>query len=1187
MRNILYVSFIILFFLPFSGKGQFFVNANASITTPECSDSTTTYLLTANIPNQSGQIWNTKKINLTQRFDVQFQMFMGTKTYSVGADGMTFALQNIGITATGSPGGGLGFQGLTPSLAVEFDTYQNGWDPAYCHTAIEKNGDIDHTDLSGNNLAGPTKLSPINAALPDGAWHNVEIIWNPADDSLSVYFDCVFRIGYQGDIVDSIFGGNPNLYWGFTGGTGAAYNNQEVCIAKTFSYNLNDTGICYGDSAHLKVSGGVSYSWSPKKWLSADTGASVYAKPDSTITYTVSIKSSCGIISIDSTTITVNPLPKLTMGAPVNVLCNGGNSGSARVTASAGNTPYTYAWTPTGGSNAAASGLSAGTYTVTVTSNAGCDATASVTLTQPTRVTAATAVIPAKCGNNNGSAKVTPGGGYSPYAYLWAPGGQTTANAIGLSAAIYTVTVTDKNGCTSTATAIVPSSFISVAINPNTPVSCFGGSNGTATATVTGGIPSYTYSWSPTGGNGAKGTGLSAGSYTVTVTDSNGCTASARTMITQPALLKTSISAVTNVLCNGGNSGNATASATGGTGPYAYLWANIGGTNATGTGLSVGSYTITVTDNNGCTATTSVNITQPAPLSTTTAFTHASCNLANGTATVAVSGGTGPYAYLWNPSGQTTVTATGLKIGSYTASITDNNHCTTSASVTVTQPSLVTATIGSVINVSCNNGGNGSATVTPSGGTTPYTYIWNPGGNTNAHATGLFALSYTTTVTDANGCSVTAGIILTEPPPLAMTITEPKLICKDSMGILVANPSGGSAPYTYHWSTGYTSTTNTVTITPKTTSNYSVIVTDGNGCTETGQITLQYGPSFQVDISGKKAVCIGDSTYVCATAVGGVGSDSYLWEPLGNTNSCVELTPPASGGAATYTLSVVDGCGLTVTVTTTIASDPKPYVNMYANFYQGCSPLCIQFHNTTIISQGGIKQYIWDLGNGDTVHTINSEYCYAAAGEYNITLTAISDSGCSATLKKLNMITVYTHPNAAFIYSPQPVDILTPTVQFMDESHDNYGIAYHWWSFGDNSDSTSNLSDPTHTYNDTGTYCANLIVMNNRGCTDTTTSCFIVGPAFSLYIPSAFSPNGDSKNEVFKPVGKYIKKYEMYIFDRWGMEVFHSTDISNGWNGTMHGSSEISQEDIYIYKISVTDSRGEEHSYIGNVTLLK
>jgi gliding motility-associated-like protein len=287
-----------------------------------------------------------------------------------------------------------------------------------------------------------------------------------------------------------------------------------------------------------------------------------------------------------------------------------------------------------------------------------------------------------------------------------------------------------------------------------------------------------------------------------------------------------------------------------------------------------------------------------------------------------------------------------------------------------------------------------------------------------------------------------------------------------------------------------------------------------------------------------------------------------------------------------YTVIVVDGCGATTTASTTVYTDPTPQVNLSANFYEGCAPFCIQFHNQTMLSSGGIGQSIWTFGDGDSSHTKNPIYCYPTSGSYDISLTVVSDSGCTATLKRVDLITIFSAPKAAFTYSPQPVTILTPTVQFIDESTDAYGIAYHWWAYGDNSDSTSNLADPVHTYQDTGSYCANLIVMNNRGCTDTTTNCFIIEPDYALYIPSAFTPNGDRKNEVFKPVGKYIKNYEMYIFDRWGMEIFHSTDMNNGWNGTLNGTGPISQEDIYVYKITITDSRGTEHSYVGRVTLL-
>jgi gliding motility-associated-like protein len=233
-----------------------------------------------------------------------------------------------------------------------------------------------------------------------------------------------------------------------------------------------------------------------------------------------------------------------------------------------------------------------------------------------------------------------------------------------------------------------------------------------------------------------------------------------------------------------------------------------------------------------------------------------------------------------------------------------------------------------------------------------------------------------------------------------------------------------------------------------------------------------------------------------------------------------------------------------------------------------------------------VESYRWDFGDGDSAKGENPLYCYTKSGAYNVTLTVVSDSGCSSTLTKENMVTVYSRPMAAFTYSPQPVTILTPTVQFMDESIDAYGLGYRWWSFGDGSDSVSNSANPTHTYRDTGAYCATLIEMNNKGCMDTVTNCLIIEPQYNLYIPSAFTPNGDGLNETFKPVGQYVKSFEMYIFDRWGIQLYHTTDINQGWNGTVNGGS-ISQEDTYIYKITVRDAQGIPHSYIGNVTLVK
>ncbi len=949
------------------------------------------------------------------------------------------------------------------------------------------------------------------------------------------------------------------------------------------------TGIICGRHGTVTLSGpfGASaYQWSGPKGgiLSSDTIENITV--DSAGQYTLILTPVTGDLCQDTLHYTVKGLDSLVATAAVNshIACFGG-TGTGIAKAINGYSPYGYQWTAPGGTNAIGTGLVAGNYTVTITDSNACSATATLVMTQPTQLTATTKITPATCGNSNGTATANPNGGVGPYVYAWAPGGQTNKTATNLSSKTYTLTVTDKNGCTTTATAVIPPSVVTAAVNATTSVSCFGGSDGTATVTPNGGISPYAYSWSPKGGTGVTATGLSVGSYTVTVTDSSGCTTTAVGTVAQPAVLVANISGINKILCNGGV-GTATAAGSGGTAPYNYAWSPIGGTAAIGTGLSVGTYTVNVTDKNGCTASTKVVMTQPAAISYVVSFTKATCDQANGTASIAVAGGATPYTYAWNPSGETTATATGLKAGTYNVSVNDNNNCTASATVTVTQPTLVTASVTINSQVSCNNGADGSGSITASGGTTPYVYNWNPGGNTNANATGLFALSYTITVTDANGCTATADASLTEPTAILVNITEPRLICKDSTGDLFANASGGAPPFKYAWSAGCLATTSTAQITPITTINYSVVVTDAHGCTASAQIILQFGPSFASEITGKKSVCIGDSTFLCAKALGGVGLDTYIWEPSGNTNSCVYIAP-GNVSSVDYTVAVVDGCGATSTVSTTITTDPYPSVNMYANFYDGCAPFCMQFHNASTIPLGKLVQYNWILGNGDTLSSENPLYCYKSSGQFDVTLAVTSDSGCSASLTKKGMITVYSAPQAAFTYSPQPVTILTPTVQFTDESRDKYGIAYHWWTFGDGTDSISNTTNPTHTYQDTGTYCANLIVMNARGCSDTITNCLIIGPAFTLYIPSAFTPNGNGLNDVFKPVGEYIKNFDMYIFDRWGMEIYHTSDMNTGWNGAVHGVGAICQEDTYIYKITVTDSQGTLHSYVGNVSLLK
>ncbi len=632
----------------------------------------------------------------------------------------------------------------------------------------------------------------------------------------------------------------------------------------------------------------------------------------------------------------------------------------------------------------------------------------------------------------------------------------------------------------------------------------------------------------------------------------------------------------------GNNNGSITVNVVGGTAPYTYTWAPNISTTSTATGLAPGTYQITVNDAACNVQTISVTLVMVS-LNVTVSQTNILCaGQANGTVNFSVSGGTKPYTYNWNPNVSTDSTAINLSAGSYTVSISDLVGCTYHDTITITSPPVLTAPIV-VVNELCNGGTAGKATATAGGGVAPYTYSWTNGSTTDS-AVNLSAGTYTLTLKDANGCSLTASATITQPAQLTVHVTGPQTICANSSGTLKAIVGGGTAPYTFSWNGGPPTSADSDVVIPANSQTYTVNVTDANGCQTVGQFTVILGPPLTITTKGPTSTCAGNTVTICATAGGGTGGYTYLWTPGNLTGPCIVVSPSVS---TTYSVTVFDNCGSQIGTTKTVAVNPLPNVKLSADLYQGCSPLCIQFRNKTTVMSGGLQSYVWTFGNGDTSHAKNPTYCYPNSGIYSVSLTVVSDSGCSATLSDLNLITVFEHPNASFSLSPQPATIISPNIQFTDMSTSQYGLSYWWWNFGDGVDSTSNLENPSHTFQDTGSYCAKLVVMDIHGCTDTATNCLVIDPVFNLYIPDAFSPNGDGKNEVFMPKGQYIKTYELYIFDRWGMQLFHSNDINNGWNGTVKGGSTISQEDTYVYKIYVTDSKNKQHSFIGNVTILK
>ena len=452
---------------------------------------------------------------------------------------------------------------------------------------------------------------------------------------------------------------------------------------------------CYGGNTGLNPTlifafgstGPYSYAWSPTATNfaqdSIDGAVNLTAGA-----YTVTITNALGCIGTVVVNITQPPKLTLTTSASTNDLCNGGNNGSATVLAGGGTPSYTYGWAPAVSTTHSASNLTAGVYIVTVTDSNSCKTRDTITITQPVAITTSASVAPTGCTANNGSVSVVASNGVTPYTYLWMPGGNTTTSVSGLGLGNYTCTVTDANGCHVNATTIVPdSTTLSTSLVNSTNVKCFGDNNGAATLNVTGGMGHQdTYLWAPTGGTTTSASGLSAGTYSFTATDSVGCKSLTLITITQPHQLRDSMTNIRNIACYGANTGRTTVGVSGGTSPFTYVW-STNATTATITGLAIGTYTVKVTDNNGCLDSASITLTQPATaVADSNHVTSISCFGGTANATVYPYGGVHPYTYAWAPGGNTTNSAVGLSAGTYVVTVRDSNKCRLRDTIIITQP---------------------------------------------------------------------------------------------------------------------------------------------------------------------------------------------------------------------------------------------------------------------------------------------------------------------------------------------------------------------------------------------------------------------------------------------------------------------------------------------------------------------
>jgi gliding motility-associated-like protein len=864
-------------------------------------------------------------------------------------------------------------------------------------------------------------------------------------------------------------------------------------------------------------------------------------------------------------------------GQNVTITWNSGISGASFTSAGGSRPTATFSWTPTAADISTASHC----FTVTVQDD-NCPYNGSQTFSFCITVTGIvlnTSSSPANCASANGTANVSVVTGTGPYTYSWSSGGAAPSEN-GLLPGTYTVTVSGS-GCTSTAAVAVASGAVPATLNPtSSSVSCYAGNNGTASANAVGGTTPYTYSWS-NGGSAATIAGLPAGVYTVTVTTSAGCTTTGTATITQPVSALSQSVSQTNVTCFGMNNGSATTAVTGGTGPYTYAWTTSPvQTTAAANALYAGTYSITVTDNNGCTVSSSVTISQPNALNANAMVVHnVTCNGMNdGYATVGASGGTGTFSYTWNTSpAQYVQTVSGLPPGSYTATVSDANGCTATSSLSITEPPALSISSAGFPST-CNGSNDGQGIIIPSGGTPTYTYQWMPTGGTSASATGLVPGTYTAVATDANGCTITASITITQPSPVITAASAGTTICSGQNTTISGSASGGTGTYTYNWP-GVGSGANQ-TVNPTMNTVYTVIATDANGCTGSpANVTINVTSltASNLSVSPPASICDGNSATISSSVTGSTGPVSIFWSGgLGTGNGPFTVSPSSS---ITYTVTVSDACGNTVTSAVPVTVHPLPVISLSPQSVASCEKATLTYVDNSTTNSGAT--YNWSFGDGTVSNQVSPVHDYSSSGTYTINVTVTSPFGCVSTAGTTSTVVVY--PGTIADFSSQAVDgsTVSPIYQFSDQS---VNAVSHFWTFGDGT--TSTALNPAHTYADKGMYTVSLLTITTNGCRDSITKTVEITPVFTLYIPNAFTPDGNGSNDAFAPKGAEISEFNMMIFNRWGEMIFSTDDINKGWDGHANNGDKVAEQGVYVYKIAVRDFAQKYHDYTGHVTLL-
>lgn len=878
-------------------------------------------------------------------------------------------------------------------------------------------------------------------------------------------------------------------------------------------------------------------------------------------------------------------------------------------------------------------GIATVTYTVTPTSGT-CKGTAfNVVVTVNPPIYPDIVLKNITCfGANNGSIQTNITGGVpfktgSPYLITWSgPNGFTSGNTTisNLNPGDYLLTVKDSVGVTfSKSYTILEPQVINIQTSTSKNNTCHGAANGEIAIVATGGIPPYAYSWIKDGipfTGSADIKNLSPGNYTVTVTDTFNClpkTASF-TITEPPAIVITPFSQV-NLTCFGDTNGSVSVSVAGGVPGYTYSWTGPNGFSAKTkdlTNLAAGIYTLTVTDNSGCSQTFTANVTQPAQIKITPVVTPVTCYQANDASIqLNISGGIPPYGIQWSNLAKGTI-QNNLSPGTYTVTVTDSSGCKMSKDIVIAEAAFFLQPV--VRQITCFGANDGSIALNIQGGSPPVKLSWSDGSPAGYTRNRLVPGTYTAYLSDASACSFIKSFTIIEPSKLKLfaNITNAFDCNNPNSGAISLTVSGGTRPYSYAWTNGKTSSG----LTGIQGGKYGVTVTDSLGCSvdsvfeviEPLPITLSVNitPDFNCQTNVLNEICT-------AQVTGGIPPYVFNWSSgtvSGLNNETMETAQPGF-----IVLGVTDGKGCTASYTFNLAV-PIPGID-----YQIIDCNAHTFSFNAIIPNGLASDYsfLWDFGDGKTDTTQQPQHTFSASGTHKVTLTMKSPTCTSVfvenitvdatpvlTLDKLPVFctgdSILLHVSGASTYrwsngwtgdslliklpgdysvagttqhgctvalpfkatnfdsfnytiqtDKENVTTADPTLKLWSES-----ISYsdYFWDFGDSQSAEGNNQSHTYDVSKDGYYDVKLKVKNPNGCYEYATKRIWIT---DVSIGNVFTPNGDGIDDVF------MKGFHIQVYNRNGILLY---DGSAGWNGTYKGSKV--SNDTYFYVLYLSGASG-------------